>query len=129
MSNPNFSTDLISSTLHKYEKKIRSNILDRDVVLKLFKEKAMDEVAGGRKLAYPQIYLENETFQSYEGSDEISLAEQQGLTHAEYDWAQYAGSIVLSGIDEFKNSDSASRIPASMRRARPGCTRLAASSR
>lgn len=110
MSNANFPTDIISSTLHKYEKKIRSNILDQDVVLKILKEKALDEVSGGRKLAYPQITQENSTFQSYSGADELVLAEQEGLTHAEYDWAQYAGSIVLPGIDEFKNSDSSSRI-------------------
>ena len=110
MPNPNFPTDLISSTLHKYEKKIRSNILDKDVVLKILKEKALDEINGGRALAYPQIYQTNSTFQSYAGSDEISLAEQEGLTQAEFPWAQYAGSVVLTGIDEFKNAASETQI-------------------
>jgi hypothetical protein len=110
MSNTNFSTDIISSTLHHYGKKLWSNILDKDVLLRVFKEKAMDVVPGGRKLAYPQIYLSNQTFESYAGADEIDLSIQQALTHAEYSWAQYAGSVVITGIDLFKNSGSKEQI-------------------
>jgi hypothetical protein len=78
--------------------------------LKVFKEKALDEVDGGRSLAYPQIDRKNETFKSYRGSDEIAIAQSEGLTHAEYDWSQYAGSLVLEGIEEFKNSSAKERI-------------------
>lgn len=110
MSNTNFSSDIISSTLHHYESKVWGNILDRDVLLRIFKEKAMEKVGGGRTLAYAQNINSNQTFKSYAGADELDLSVQRALTQAEYSWAQYGGSVVLTGIDEFKNSDSKARV-------------------
>lgn len=109
-ANSNFSNDLISSTLRHYESQLRSSILDNDNVLAMFKQKALDEVPGGRKLAYPQIQQQNDTFKSYAGSETIDVSEQQGFTNAEYAWAQYAGTVTLTGIDEFKNSEAESQI-------------------
>lgn len=110
MPHASYSTDIISSTLSKYGKKVWGNILDRDILLRVFKEKAMDSVAGGSKLAFPQLYQASQSFKSYSGADELDLSIQQALTHAEYSWAQYGGSVVITGIDFFKNSSSKERI-------------------
>lgn len=109
-ANVNFPTDLISSTLRRYEPKLRSSILDKDILLRLLKERAMDHVAGGRALAYPQIESSNSTFKSYQGAETLDLSIQEGFTNAEYQFAQYAGAVVITGIDQFKNSLSESQI-------------------
>jgi hypothetical protein len=59
---------------------------------------------GGTKIVEPLVYATNDTIGSYSGYDTISLTPQTGISAAEYDWKQYAGSISISGIEEAKNN-------------------------
>ena len=43
------------------------------------------------------------TVSSYAGYDPISLTPQDGISAAQYEWKQIAGSIAISGIEEAKN--------------------------
>jgi hypothetical protein len=59
---------------------------------------------GGTKIVEPLVYAANDTIGSYSGYDTISLTPQTGISAAEYEWKQYAGSISISGIEEAKNN-------------------------
>ena len=59
---------------------------------------------GGTQINVPLMYGMNDTAKSYSGYDLIDITPQDGISAAEYDWAQYAVSISISGIEEFQNS-------------------------
>lgn len=60
--------------------------------------------SGGHKIVQPLMYAKNNTAGSYSGSDVLSTAAQAGITAAEYEWKQYAASIVIEGLEEAKNN-------------------------
>ena len=65
---------------------------------------------GGTQIICPLMYGKNSTAKSYAGYDVIDVIPQDGLSAAEYDWAQYAVGISISGIEEFKNQGDAKMI-------------------
>jgi len=107
--NSNFANDLIAATLRRYDKMLQSTILDQTNALAAMKQRSV-EVRGGRELAFPVIYDDNDTFKAYERDDDIDLSEQDGLSHSTYEWRQYAGSIVIPNIDLFKNGSDKEKI-------------------
>ena len=60
--------------------------------------------SGGHKIVQPLMYAKNNTAGSYSGSDVLSTAAQAGITAAEYEWKQYAASVVIEGLEEAKNN-------------------------
>ena len=60
--------------------------------------------SGGHKIVQPLMYAKNNTAGSYSGSDVLSTQAQAGITAAEYEWKQYAASIVIEGLEEAKNN-------------------------
>jgi len=61
-------------------------------------------VSGGHKITRPLMYGKNTTAGSYSGSDVIPTTAQTGLSASEWDWKQYAASVVIEGLEEAKNS-------------------------
>ena len=104
MSNPNFDA-LLSTTLANYRDQLTDNVFsDRVLTNHLMSKGRIRMVNGGTKIVEPLIYGQNSTVASYSGYDTISLAAQDGITAAEYEWKQYAASIAISGIEEAKNN-------------------------
>lgn len=108
--NSSYATDFIATTLNNFESEMRSEILQQTVLLNLAKEHFMEEKDGGAQISVPIIYDTNSTFKAYEQDDDLDLSLQTGATIADYPWRQYAGSIVVSGIDLFRNGRSKSQI-------------------
>jgi hypothetical protein len=103
-TNANFDT-LLSTTLNNYQKRLTDNIFTARPLTKWLSDKGrmrMDD--GGVKIIEPIIMAQNSTVGSYSGYVTISLTAQTGITAAEYDWKQLAGSIAISGIEEAQNS-------------------------
>lgn len=104
MPNANFNT-LLSTTLNKYQKRLTDNIFNARPLTKWLTDKSrmrMDD--GGVKIIEPLLYSGNSTVGTYSGYDTISLTPQTGVTAAEFDWKQLAGSIAISGIEEAQNA-------------------------
>jgi hypothetical protein len=104
MPNANFDT-LLSTTLHKYQKRLTDNIFTARPLTKWLTDKGrmrMDD--GGVKIIEPLIHAQNSTVGTYSGYDTISLTPQTGITAAEFDWKQLAGSIAINGLEEAQNS-------------------------
>ncbi len=61
-------------------------------------------LSGGHKIVRPVMYAKNTTAGSYSGSDVLATTAQSGITASEWEWRQYAASIVIEGLEEAQNS-------------------------
>lgn len=110
MANPNFDT-LVSTTLKNYRRLLADNITAHQVLWFMLKEKGfIKEDEGGTNIVEPLMIGRNTTVRSYSGYDIIDTTPQEGISAAEYDWKQIAGSVTISGREEFINSGSKTRI-------------------
>ena len=104
MANSNFDA-LLTTTLANYRDQLTDNIFTARPLTYMLNEKGRIRMLnGGTKIVEPLVYATNDTIGSYSGYDTISLTPQTGISAAEYDWKQYAGSISISGIEEAKNN-------------------------
>ena len=102
--NSNFDA-LLTTTLANYRDQLTDNIFTARPLTYMLNEKGRIRMLnGGTKIVEPLVYATNDTIGSYSGYDSISLTPQAGISAAEYDWKQYAGSISISGIEEAKNN-------------------------
>ena len=102
--NSNFD-NLLTTTLANYRSQLTDNVFTaRPLTYTLMEKGRIRMLNGGTKIVEPLIYGQNSTVASYSGYDSLSLAPQEGISAAEYDWKQYAASIAISGIEEAKNN-------------------------
>lgn len=103
-ANANFDA-LLTTTLANYRSQLTDNVFTaRPLTYFLMDKGRIRMLNGGTKIVEPLIYGKNNTVGSYSGYDSLSLAPQEGITAAEYEWKQYAASISISGIEEAKNN-------------------------
>lgn len=108
--NTSFTT-FITSTLRNYRKQLVENILDQQALWFQLKQRGfIVEDKGGRSIVVPLMYGDNDTVSSYSGYDLLDVSPQFGITAAEYDWKYIAGSVTISGQEEFENSGDKVRI-------------------
>jgi len=112
MVSPNTNFDaLLTTTLAKYRSRLTDNIfLDRPLTQWLFAKDRIRFDDGGVKIVEPLIYGANDTVQTYSGYDPIALTPQEGISAAEFDWKQLAGSVAINGLEEAKNSGEAAML-------------------
>ena len=112
MVSPNTNFDsLLTTTLAKYRSRLTDNIfLDRPLTQWLFAKDRIRFDDGGVKIVEPLIYGSNDTVQTYSGYDPIALTPQEGISAAEFDWKQLAGSVAINGLEEAKNSGEAAML-------------------
>lgn len=104
MGNPNFDA-VLSTTLASYRKTIENNIFNAMPLLFWMKKKKRKTILdGGSKIIVPILYGKNETVKSYSGYEILDVTPQEGITAAEFNWKQVAGSITISREEERKNS-------------------------
>lgn len=104
-------TTFVTSTLRNYRKQLVENILDQQALWFQLKERDfIVEDKGGRSIVVPLMYGDNNTVQSYSGYDLLNVTPQYGISAAEYEWKYIAGSVTISGQEEFENSGDKVRI-------------------
>lgn len=110
MSNPNFD-QLVATTLKNYRAIMADNVSRQIPLLAKLKELGFyREEEGGTSIVEPLMHALNTTVSSYSGYDPIDVTPQTGMSAAEYNWKQVAGSVSISGFQEFVNSGSKTRI-------------------
>lgn len=110
MPNPNFDA-LVSTTLKNYRRLLADNITAHQVLWFMMKEKGfIREEDGGTSIVEPLLVGRNTTVKSYNGYDIIDTTPQEGISAAEFDWKQIAGSVSISGREEFINSGSKTKV-------------------
>jgi hypothetical protein len=108
--NPTFTT-FFSSTIRNYRKKLIENLLGQQALFWQLNQRGfVQEDKGGRSIVTPLMYGENSTVQSYAGWDLLDVTPQEGMTSAEFDWKFIAGTVTISGEEEFKNSGDKNKI-------------------
>jgi hypothetical protein len=102
--NPTFDA-IVTSTLRKYHRKLQENLMGHNALFWLLKSRGyVDERKGGRSIVQPLLYGQNTTVRSYSGYDLLDVTPQEGISAAEYNWKYVAGSVTISGKEEFENS-------------------------
>ena len=95
MANPNFSV-LAATTLKNYRNQMADNLTGHEALLWELKSKGfMRTEDGGTSIVEPLLYGRNTTVKSYNGYDVLDTTPQTGITAAEYDWKQIAGTVSM----------------------------------
>jgi hypothetical protein len=108
--NTSFDT-LVSTTLKNYRRQLADNVTGHNVTWFELKERGgIREEDGGTSIVEPLLIARNSTVKSYRGYDVLDTTPQEGISAAEFNWKQVAGSVTISGEEEFKNIGSKTKI-------------------
>jgi hypothetical protein len=106
MSFPNsVITDLVATTIENRSRDLADNVSQHNAFLH-FVEKSgnIEEADGGYEIREHFEFQENGNAGSYSGFDFLSVAQQDVISGAQYQWAQYAAPVVFSGRELSINS-------------------------
>jgi hypothetical protein len=99
--------DLVTTTIEKRSKVVADGVSKNNALLyKISKQGNNKLVSGGRSIYQELSHAENSTVASYSGSETIDVSQSAVLSFAEYSWKQYAGAVVLNGLEQLQNSGS-----------------------
>lgn len=92
--NTNYNGDLIAGTFERVLRKMPTDAIFENLVLfRKLADKDQIKRRGGLKLLEPVRYAKSTAVGSYSGNDTLDITPQEHLTHFEFDWKQYFGSV------------------------------------
>ena len=104
MPSPNLG-EIVTTTLRNRSGTLQDNTTKNNAVLSRLKQKGrIKPVDGGRTIVEEMDYAENATFMWYSGYDQLNVSPSDVITAAEYNYAQAAVAISMSGLEELQNS-------------------------
>ncbi len=104
-TNTVYYDSLLSTTLAAYRKTMYDNIFKERAFLQYLRmSDAIVKQDGGERIAAPLMYGDNDTVKTHGGYDVIDTTPQDGMTTAFYEWAEIAGSISISRLEERQNA-------------------------
>ena len=103
----------LTTTLQEYIPTLQDNVFIEEPLLSWFngklgkatgRENSPKRVlSGGESILEPILYEANSTVDSYSGADTIDTTLQDGMTNARFDWAQYSGTVGITGKEKRAN--------------------------
>ena len=94
-----------TTTLRNRQKKLTDNVLNHNAAfMRLNKKGNIKTVDGGRDIVEELEYAENGTVAWYSGYELFNTTPQDFADAATFDWKQLAGTFVLDGLTQIKNS-------------------------
>ena len=110
MASVNIS-ELVTSTLRKRNNMFADNITDDIALLSYLKRgNRIVKVGGGRVITESLIYPENGTAKWYRDMETFTIAQEEILDAAEYDWSQLGAFIYLTGREKIMNRSTEEAI-------------------
>lgn len=104
MASPNLS-EIATTTLRRRSKKLADNVSDNCALLMRIKERGnVRPFNGGRTIVEELDYAENSTYTRYSGYQTLDISASDVLSAAEFDIKQAAVAVVISGLEQLKNS-------------------------
>lgn len=104
MASPNLS-EIVTTTLRNRSGQLQDNTTKNNALLARLKSKGRVKTAsGGRTIVEEMDYAENATFMWYSGYDQLNISPSDVLTAAEFNWAQAAVAVSMSGLEELQNA-------------------------
>lgn len=104
MASPNLG-EIVTTTLRNRSGVLQDNVTKNNALLARLKQRGrIKTVDGGRTIVEEMDYAENATFMWYSGYDELNVSPSDVITAAEFNYAQAAVAISMSGLEELQNS-------------------------
>lgn len=98
-------TEIVTTTLRNRTGKLADNVSKNNALLKRLKGKGkVKPVNGGRTIVQEMEYAENGTFKRYSGYEALNISPSDVFTSAEFNYAQAAVAVSISGLEEIQNS-------------------------
>lgn len=106
LQNPSATmTEIVTTTLRNRTGKPADNVSKNNALLRRLKQKGnLKTVDGGRTIVQELEYAENGTYKRYSGYEAVNISPSDVFTGAEYNYAQAAVAISISGLEELQNS-------------------------
>lgn len=107
MANPSSTmTELVTTTLRNRTGMAADNVTKNNALLRRLKQKGKIRkvVSGGRTIVQELEYAENGTFQWYSGYEALNIAPSDIFTGAEFNLAQAAVAVSISGLETLQNA-------------------------
>jgi hypothetical protein len=97
--------EIVTTTLRNRTGKLADDVSKNNALLGRLKKKGkVKPVSGGRTIVQEMEYAENGTFKRYSGYESLNIAPSDVFTAAEYNYAQAAVAISMSGLEMLQNS-------------------------
>ncbi len=104
MASPNLG-EIVTTTLRNRAGVLQDNTTKNNAILNRLQQKGrIKSVDGGRTIVEEMDYNENATFMWYSGYDELNVSPSDVITAAEYNYAQAAAAVSMSGLEELQNT-------------------------
>lgn len=106
MANPSSTmTEIVTTTLRNRTGKLADNVSKNNALLSRLKKRGnVKTVSGGRTIVQELEYAENGTFTRYSGYETINISPSDVFSGAEYNYAQAAVAVSMSGLEMIQNS-------------------------
>lgn len=104
MPSPNLS-EIVATTARSRSGELQDNVSKNNALLNRLKQRGrIKPISGGRTIVEEMDYAENATFMWYSGYDQLDISPSDVITGAEFNYAQAAVAISMSGLEELQNS-------------------------
>ncbi len=104
--NPNTSLpEIVTTTLRNRTGKLADNVTKNNALLYRLRARGrVKPVSGGRTIVQELNYQENGTYKRYSGYEALNISPSDVFTGAEYNYAQAAVAVSISGLEMLQNS-------------------------
>lgn len=104
MAFPNV-TDIVATTIESRSRKLADNVTKNNALLARLNERGNVRTVSGGSLIFEELsFAENGNVGWYSGYDLLPVAAQDVISSAQYDFKQAACPVIISGLDQLKNS-------------------------
>ncbi len=98
-------TEIVTTTLRNRTGELADNVTKNNAMLmRLRKKGKIKPVSGGRTIVQELEYAENGTFKRYSGYEALNISPSDVFTGAEFNYAQAAVAVSISGLEMIQNS-------------------------
>lgn len=98
-------TEIVTTTLRNRTGKLADNVTKNNALLNRLKKKGkVKPVSGGRTIVQELEYAENGTYKRYSGYEVLNISPSDVFTGAEFNYAQSAVAVSISGLEMIQNS-------------------------
>ena len=104
MASPNLS-EIVTTTAYNRSKALADNVSNNCALLRRLRRRGnVKTFTGGRQIIQEIEYAENSTYKRYSGYDQLDISPSDVITAAEFNIAQAAVAISISGLEQLQNS-------------------------
>jgi hypothetical protein len=98
-------SEIVTTTLRNRTGKLADNVTKNNALLmRLQKRGNVKTVSGGRTIVQELDFAENSTYKRYSGYEVLNISPSETFTAAEFNYAQSAVAVSISGLEQLQNS-------------------------